>query len=190
LALSQSTEYPHDYFEAPGLSAAADAVGGGRTSIERANPEDADLRGGVVGFMLAHEQFTVPQLVNIGAAASRSGFDLLATSDHFQPWEANEGHSGSAWVTIAAMGSQTGGSWMGTTVTCPTLRYNPAVVAEAFASLSHLYPGRVFLGVGSGEALNEQAGDRRMAKVAGALGSADRGDRRHSRTVDGSARRT
>src|ERR1700753_2694263 len=48
-------------------------------------------------------------------------------------------------------------SWMGTAVTCPTLRYNPAVVAEAFATLSHLYPGRVFLGVGSGEALNEQA---------------------------------
>lgn len=54
-------------------------------------------------------------------------------------------------------GRASAASWMGTTVTCPTLRYNPAVVAEAFASLSHLYPGRVFLGAGSGEALNEQA---------------------------------
>ncbi len=56
---------------------------------------------------------------------------------------------------MGALGAQAH-SWMGTTVTCPTMRYNPAVVAEAFASLSHLYPGRVFLGVGSGEALNEQ----------------------------------
>jgi G6PDH family F420-dependent oxidoreductase len=62
---------------------------------------------------------------------------------------------GQAWVTMGALGAQAH-SWMGTTVTCPTLRYNPAVVAEAFATLGHLYPGRVFLGVGSGEALNEQ----------------------------------
>ena len=82
-------------------------------------------------------------------------FQVLATSDHLQPWQANEGHAGQAWVTMGALGAQTH-SWMGTAVTCPTMRYNPAVVAEAFATLSHLYPGRVFLGVGSGEALNEQ----------------------------------
>ena len=80
---------------------------------------------------------------------------MLSTSDHLQPWQANEGHAGQAWVTMGALGGQTR-SWMGTTVTCPTFRYNPAVVAEGFATLSHLYPGRVFLGVGSGEALNEQ----------------------------------
>jgi TAT-translocated FGD2 family F420-dependent dehydrogenase len=114
------------------------------------------LHAGMVGFMLAHEQFPVPELVRIGTLASRAGFDLLATSDHLQPWQANEGHSGSAWVTIGALGAACERSWMGTTVTCPILRYNPAVVAEAFASLSLLYPGRIFLGVGSGEALNEQ----------------------------------
>jgi TAT-translocated FGD2 family F420-dependent dehydrogenase len=82
---------------------------------------------------------------------------VLSTSDHFQPWQANEAHAGSAWVSMGALGAQAPKSWMGTTVTCPTLRYNPAVVAEAFASLSLLYPGRIFLGVGSGEALNEEA---------------------------------
>ncbi len=120
-------------------------------------PMIGDLRRGMIGFVLAHEQFTVPELIRTGAAASRAGFELLATSDHLQPWQANEAHSGEAWITIGALGGEAPTAWMGTAVTCPTLRYNPAVVAEAFATLSHLYPGRVFLGVGSGEALNEQA---------------------------------
>jgi TAT-translocated FGD2 family F420-dependent dehydrogenase len=111
----------------------------------------------MVSFMLAHEQFPVPELIRLGASAERAGFDLVSTSDHFQPWQANERHSGQAWVTLGALGQQTERIWMGTTVTCPTLRYHPAVVAEAFATLSLLYPGRVFLGLGSGEALNEQA---------------------------------
>jgi F420-dependent hydroxymycolic acid dehydrogenase len=118
----------------------------------------ADLRRQkLIGYMLAHEQFTIPQLMEIGASASQAGFGALATSDHFQPWQANERHAGEAWVTLAALGSRVQSSWMGTTVTCPILRYNPAVVAEAFSSLSQLYPGRIFLGVGSGEALNEEA---------------------------------
>jgi F420-dependent hydroxymycolic acid dehydrogenase len=111
----------------------------------------------MVGFMLAHEQFPVPELVQLGMAAERAGFDLLATSDHLQPWQANEGHAGQAWVTISALGERTRRVWIGPTVTCPTFRYNPAVVAEAFASLSLLYPRRIFLGIGSGEALNEEA---------------------------------
>jgi F420-dependent hydroxymycolic acid dehydrogenase len=115
------------------------------------------LRKGMLGFMLAHEQFPVPELLQLGAAAERAGFDLLATSDHFQPWQSNERHCGEAWVTLGALGQRTQGIWMGPTVTCPTLRYNPAVVAEAFATLGQLYPGRVFLGLGSGEALNEEA---------------------------------
>ena len=111
----------------------------------------------LVGFMLAHEQFTVPHLIQLAETATRCGFDLLATSDHFQPWQANEGHSGEAWVTMGAMAGRIENAWMGTTVTCPTLRYHPSIVAEAFATLSQLHPGRVFLGVGSGEALNEHA---------------------------------
>jgi len=111
----------------------------------------------MMGFMLAHEQFPVPQLVELGIAAEQAGFDLLANSDHLQPWQTNEGHSGAAWATMAALSQRTSRVWMGTTVTCPTFRYNPAVVAEGFATLNFLAPGRIFLGVGSGEALNEQA---------------------------------
>jgi TAT-translocated FGD2 family F420-dependent dehydrogenase len=111
----------------------------------------------MVGFMLAHEQFPIPELLHLGVAAEQAGFDLLATSDHLQPWQANERHVGEAWITMSALGERTRRAWIGPTVTCPTFRYNPAVVAEAFASLELLYPGRIFLGVGSGEALNEEA---------------------------------
>ena len=135
------------------------------------------LRDGMIGYMLAHEQFPVPALTEIGEAAAAAGFDFLAASDHFQPWQANEGHSGAAWVTIAALGGRVPEATMGTFVTCPTLRYSPAVVAEAFASLSLLYPGRIFLGVGSGEALNEQAAtgmwpgwDERWERLTEAIG--------------------
>jgi TAT-translocated FGD2 family F420-dependent dehydrogenase len=128
-----------------------------RPARHRIVPGLGTLREGLIGYMLAHEQFPVPELAEIGVAAARAGFGLLATSDHLQPWQANELHSGAAWVTLAALGGRAPDSWMGTTVTCPILRYNPAVVAEAFASLSLLHPGRIFLGVGSGEALNEQA---------------------------------
>jgi F420-dependent hydroxymycolic acid dehydrogenase len=140
------------------VASAADQRTGGRISPDRGTEQPVgDLRRGMVGYMLAHEEFPVPELVQIGSLASQAGFHLLATSDHLQPWQANERHSGEAWVTLGALGAKARRSWMGTTVTCPTLRYNPAVVAEAFASLNLLYPGRIFLGVGSGEALNEQA---------------------------------
>jgi F420-dependent hydroxymycolic acid dehydrogenase len=127
------------------------------SAAAEARQKTAGLRDGMIGYMLAHEQFTVPQLVEIGAAAEKAGFDFLASSDHFQPWQANEGHSDEPWATMAALGTRAPSALMGTFVTCPTLRYSPPVVAEAFASLSLLYPGRIFLGVGSGEALNEQA---------------------------------
>lgn len=117
----------------------------------------AGLGKGLIGYMLAHEQFPVRELVSLGSQAAQGGFHLLATSDHFQPWQANQGHTGQAWVTMGALSTHVHQAWMGTTVTCPTLRYSPAVVAEAFATLSQLSPGRIFLGVGSGEALNEEA---------------------------------
>lgn len=118
---------------------------------------EQSLRKPTIGYMLAHEQFPVPELVELGQRAEEAGFELLATSDHFQPWQANEGHAGEAWVTIGALTQRTHRVWIGTTVTCPTFRYNPGVVAEAFASMSLLAPGRIFLGIGSGEALNEEA---------------------------------
>jgi len=111
----------------------------------------------LIGFVLSSEQFRVDELVEFAPAAEQAGFDAIWTSDHFQPWQDNQGHSSQAWVTLAAVGQRTQRILMGTGVTCPTYRYNPAIVAEAFASLGILAPGRVFLGVGSGEALNEAA---------------------------------
>jgi F420-dependent hydroxymycolic acid dehydrogenase len=108
-----------------------------------------------IGFVLSHEQFPVTQLIEFAPMAEEAGFDALSTSDHFQPWQANEGHVGMAWVTLSAVGQRTKSIPYGTGVTCPTYRYNPAIVAEAFATLGLLNPGRVFLGVGTGEALNE-----------------------------------
>lgn len=143
-------------------TAAADEAAAGGSPNQRSIPQASTGRSGAlptgaVAFMLAHEQFTVPELLRLGAAAEKAGFDVLATSDHFQPWQANERHSGQAWVTLGALGQHTQRIWMGPTVTCPILRYHPAIVAEAFATLSQLCPGRIFLGLGSGEALNEQA---------------------------------
>jgi F420-dependent hydroxymycolic acid dehydrogenase len=127
------------------------------TAASHSASRSGALSRGMISFTLSHEQFPVPELVRLGVEAERAGFDLVSTSDHFQPWQANERHAGLAWVTLGALGQQTQRVWMGTAVTCPTLRYNPAIVAEAFATLSLLYPGRIFLGLGSGEALNEQA---------------------------------
>jgi F420-dependent hydroxymycolic acid dehydrogenase len=156
---------PHRDALKPALSAtiaAQDDAAAGGSQRQRSRPAArTGRRGGLpersVAFMLAHEQFTVPELIRLGAAAEKAGFDALATSDHFQPWQANERHSGQAWVTLGALGQHTQRIWMGPTVTCPILRYHPAIVAEAFATLSQLCPGRIFLGLGSGEALNEQA---------------------------------
>ena len=144
---------------AAGTSSFADqpAEAASEAGVAAQRPQPRLSKQKLVGFMLAHEQFTVPQLTDLGTAAAEAGFGLLATSDHFQPWQANEAHAGEAWVTLGALSGRAEPAWIGTAVTCPTLRYHPAVVAEAFASLAQLHPGRVFLGVGSGEALNEQA---------------------------------
>jgi len=141
-----------------------------------------------MAFMLPHEQFPIPRLVEIGVAAERAGFGAVAASDHLQPWQSNEGHSGLVAVTLTALGQRTERVWMGTTVTCPTFRYNPAVVAQTFASLSQLYPGRLFLGLGSGEALNEEAATGAWpawTERSERLIAPDRSRRHHPRALDG-----
>jgi len=110
-----------------------------------------------VGFVLSHEQFPTAKLVDQAQAAEQAGFRYLWASDHIQPWQDNEGHSMFPWITLALVGQQTKHVPFGTGVTCPIYRYHPATVAHAFASLAILYPGRVFLGLGTGERLNEQA---------------------------------
>ena len=112
----------------------------------------------VVGLSLLHEQFPLPQLVEFGVQAEQAGFAAVWADDHFEPWQDNLGHCGLAWVTLAALGQRTQRLLLGTGVTCPSYRYRPQIVAQAFASLGLLYPGRVFLGVGAGEAVNELPG--------------------------------
>ncbi|MGA3112394.1 MAG: TIGR03557 family F420-dependent LLM class oxidoreductase [Candidatus Bathyarchaeia archaeon] len=111
----------------------------------------------LVYFALPNEQFTTLQLLKYGIAAEKAGFDGIWTSDHFQPWQPNEGHAGSAWVLLAALTQRTSRIQLGTGVTCPAFRYTPAIIAQNWASLSLLAPGRIYLGVGLGENLNEGA---------------------------------
>lgn len=80
----------------------------------------------MVGFMLAHEQFPVAHLIELGIAAEQAGFDLLATCDHLQPWQANEGHSGVAWATIGALSQRTSRVWMGNYSDLPDLSVQPS----------------------------------------------------------------
>jgi F420-dependent hydroxymycolic acid dehydrogenase len=114
------------------------------------------------GFGLLHEHLAAQELVEHGILAEQAGFDMIWTSDHFHPWQDNEGHSMFPWMTLALLGQQTSRVLLGTGVTCPIYRHPPSEVAQAFASLGIFNPGRVFLGVGTGEALNERAGTGRF----------------------------
>jgi TAT-translocated FGD2 family F420-dependent dehydrogenase len=111
-----------------------------------------------VGFVLSHEQFATPQLVEFAAEAEQAGFGYLWASDHLQPWQDNEGHSDFPWITLGLVSQRTRRATFGTGVTCPTYRHHPVEVAQAFATLTGLAAGRTFLGVGTGEAMNELAG--------------------------------
>lgn len=136
-----------------GISAGCTETGG-----DHGKPASPPAPAGTgVGVVLSHEQFRTDQLVAHAQAAERAGFQYVWASDHIQPWQDNEGHSMFPWLTLALVGSNTTHISFGTGVTCPTYRYHPATVAQAFASLAILNPKRVFLGVGTGERLNEQA---------------------------------
>lgn len=110
-----------------------------------------------VGYKASAEQFGPRELVEYAVRAEEVGLDSVSVSDHFLPWRHEGGHAPFALSWLSAVGERTSRVVLGTSVLTPTFRYNPAVVAQAFATLGLLYPGRVFLGVGSGEALNEIA---------------------------------
>ncbi|MFC0314385.1 glucose-6-phosphate dehydrogenase (coenzyme-F420) [Gordonia phosphorivorans] len=110
-----------------------------------------------LGLKASAEQFGPRELVEIAVAAEEFGLDSVTVSDHFQPWRHNGGHAPFSLAWLAAVGERTERLQMGTSVLTPTFRYNPAVIAQAFATFGCLYPGRVMLGVGTGEALNEYA---------------------------------
>jgi coenzyme F420-dependent glucose-6-phosphate dehydrogenase len=111
-----------------------------------------DLR---FGYKASAEQFAPRELLDYGVLAERLGFDTVAVSDHFQPWRHTGGHAPFAMTWLGAMAQATDRVTLGTSVLTPTFRYAPAVVAQAFATLGCLAPGRVFLGVGTGEAMND-----------------------------------
>jgi coenzyme F420-dependent glucose-6-phosphate dehydrogenase len=103
---------------------------------------------------LATEQFRPSELIDQAIESERAGFDGINVSDHFQPWW-EPGESGQAWTLLGAIGHATGRVELGTGVTAPVHRYHPAVVAQFAATVEELNPGRAFLGIGSGESLNE-----------------------------------
>jgi len=108
----------------------------------------------IFGFHPLTDFYSPKKMLEETIAAEKSGFDEIYYADHFHPWTTAEGTS-FAWTTIASAAERTEHVRIGTAVTCPMLRYNPAIVAQAFASLASTYEGRIFLGVGTGEALNE-----------------------------------
>ena len=108
-----------------------------------------------IGYKASAEQFDPVTLLEFAVEAERAGLEIVAVSDHFQPWRHSGGHSPAALPWLAAAGQRTERAFLGTSVLTPTLRYHPSVVAQAFATLGCLTPGRVFLGVGTGEAMNE-----------------------------------
>ena len=110
-----------------------------------------------LGYKASAEQFAPRELVEIAVAAEAHGFESVAVSDHFQPWRHTGGHAPFSLAWMAAVGERTSSIQIGTSVMTPTFRYNPAVLAQAFATLGCLYPGRIMIGVGTGEALNEVA---------------------------------
>jgi coenzyme F420-dependent glucose-6-phosphate dehydrogenase len=107
------------------------------------------------GYKASAEQFAPTDLVEFSALAEKVGLDTVAVSDHFQPWRHNTGHAPNALVWLGAVGRATERVNLATSVLTPTLRYHPSIIAQAFATLGCLNPGRVILGVGTGESMNE-----------------------------------
>jgi len=107
------------------------------------------------GYTLMTEQSGPRELVRYAVAAEEQGFDFEVSSDHFSPWLTSQGHAPYAWTVLGAVAQATERVELMTYVTCPTIRYHPAVVAQKAATLSLLSDGRFTLGLGSGENLNE-----------------------------------
>ena len=107
------------------------------------------------GYKASAEQFESRELLDLSLTAERLGLDTIAISDHFQPWRHNGGHAPGALTWLGALGYGTRGAMIGTSVLTPTMRYHPSIVAQAYATLARITEGPVFLGIGTGEAMNE-----------------------------------
>lgn len=107
------------------------------------------------GYTLSSEEHAPRDLVGNAGRAEEAGFDFLSISDHFHPWVSEQGHSPFVWSVLGGIASATESIQVGVGVTCPTIRIHPAIIAQAAATTSLLFEGRFFLGLGTGEALNE-----------------------------------
>lgn len=110
-----------------------------------------------IGYKASAEQFDPARLAGYAVLAEELGLDSVTISDHFQPWRVTGGHSPNALTWLGFVAARTERVTLGTSVLTPTFRYNPAVIAQHYATLACLAPGRVIAGVGTGEALNEVA---------------------------------
>jgi G6PDH family F420-dependent oxidoreductase len=118
------------------------------------------------GYTLMTEQSGPKQLVDYAVSAERVGFDFEVSSDHYSPWLSAQGHAPNAWAVLGAVAHATERVELCTYVTCPTMRYHPAVVAQQAATMQILADGRFTLGVGSGENLNEHVVGKAWPTVA------------------------
>ncbi|HUN35127.1 MAG TPA: TIGR03557 family F420-dependent LLM class oxidoreductase [Trebonia sp.] len=108
-----------------------------------------------IGYKLATEGFGPKELIRQAVLAEQAGFDFLEISDHFHPWVEAQGHSAFTWSLLPAIAMKTERIGLATGVTCPSMRYHPAVIAQAAATMAIISDGRFTLGVGAGERLNE-----------------------------------
>ncbi|HEV2301726.1 MAG TPA: glucose-6-phosphate dehydrogenase (coenzyme-F420) [Stellaceae bacterium] len=108
-----------------------------------------------LGYKASAEQFGPRELLEFSCMAEEVGFDSVFVSDHFQPWKHTDGHAPNSLAWLGALGAKTRRATIGTSVATPTFRYHPSIVAQAFGTLGAMFPGRVVLGLGTGESLNE-----------------------------------
>jgi coenzyme F420-dependent glucose-6-phosphate dehydrogenase len=108
-----------------------------------------------LGYKASAEQFGPRELLEYAVLAEELGYDSVVVSDHFQPWRHDGGHAPFSFAWMGAVGERTSRALLGTSVVAPSYRYHPGIVAQAMATLGCLFPGRVFLGVGTGESMNE-----------------------------------
>src|SRR5260221_337517 len=108
-----------------------------------------------IGYKASAEQFGTSDLLRFALLAEECGFDSVGVSDHFQPWRHTGGHAPNAFVWLGALAARTKRVQIGTSVATPTFRYHPALVAQMAATIEGLAPGRAFLGIGTGESMNE-----------------------------------
>jgi G6PDH family F420-dependent oxidoreductase len=119
------------------------------------------------GYKLSAEGFGPQELIRQAVRAEQAGFDFVEISDHFHPWLDVQGHSPFAWTVLGAIAARTGTIGLATGVTCPSVRYHPAIIAQAAATLAIISDNRFTLGIGSGERLNEHVVGQGFPSVRG-----------------------